>query len=179
MYPLNNQLVLNYFQLLFIKTKLEPHLWHSKSSTTSQDSAVISATPAGFHRSSWSGGGHTFKMKINPADTKHSELWSSKHSISDTSSVEICTSFVDLCVWEKVWVRDALVSYFIALLIATAICPAIVDISLIPMGIFVVCSGTVQCLMRISTCLPNRNQINLVGSGFESSFLSASDSQIS
>lgn len=70
MYPLNNQSVLNYFQLLFIKTKLEPHSRHSKSSPKSQHSAVISATPAALHMSSWSGGSHTLKIKINLRDTK-------------------------------------------------------------------------------------------------------------
>lgn len=80
MYPLNNQLVLNYFKLVFIKTKLESHFRHSKSSTKSQNSTMFSATLAHFQVSSWSVGVHGFKIKINLKNHKAIEIecWSSK-----------------------------------------------------------------------------------------------------
>lgn len=67
MYPLNNQLVLNYLQLVFIKTKLESHFRHSKSSTKSLNPAMISATLPGFQSSSWSVDGH---CQPKPENTK-------------------------------------------------------------------------------------------------------------
>lgn len=48
MYPLNNQLVLNYFELVFIKTKLESHFRQSKSSARSLNPTVISPTLSDF-----------------------------------------------------------------------------------------------------------------------------------
>lgn len=157
MYPLN-QSVLNYFQLLFIKSKLEPHLQHSKSSTKSQRSAMISATPAGFHMSSWSGGGHTFKIKLNPADTKHFRaLVFKKFNVLYCFHRNLYKFCLFVCVGESLSL-GCFVSSFIAPLITTAFCPVLLDISLIPVGIFVVCGGIVWCLMRISTCLLNKSQ---------------------
>lgn len=65
MYPLNNQLVLNYFQLLFIKTKLESHFRHGKSSMKkSQNSPMIFAPLVGVQMFSWSAGGRGFQINI-------------------------------------------------------------------------------------------------------------------
>jgi len=86
MYPLNNQLVLNYFQLVFIKTRLESYFRHSKSSTKSQDSTTISATLTGFQMSSWSAGGHGFKIKIHLKTTKLFRVLVFKDAMPNTAS---------------------------------------------------------------------------------------------
>lgn len=67
MYPLNNQLVLNYFQLVFIKTKLESHLRHNTSDTKifPYNSDSVPAPLIDFQMSNWPVDRRGFKIKIN------------------------------------------------------------------------------------------------------------------